>query len=729
MGSTVPKIKQHDVTDCGAACLRSIARHYGIRISTARLRQLASTDRRGTNVLGLVAAAETLGFQSKGVRATPELLERIPLPAIAHVVRGALAHFVVVAAVAGHRVQVMDPADGTLSYQKRESFLSEWTQVLVVLVPGVTFQASKLEVSPLSRFWELASPHTGILLEALVGSIVLTVLGLSSAIYVQKIVDNVLADGNRNLLNLTSMIVLVILAIQLVIGALKSILALQLGQRIDAQLLLGYYRQLLRLPQQFFDTMRVGEIVSRFNDAAKIRAFINEAAVEMIVNATILVAAFSVLFLYSYRIAFMAAGMLPLFAVLAYVANRVNRSRLKELMVRSAALEAQLIETLNNVATVKRLGVEWSASVRMEEHFVRLLERVYSTGVNAIVLGSTGQLIIRSFTIIVLWTGATLVLSHDLSPGQLMSCYTLLGYLTGPMIALIGANRSIQDAMIAAGRLFEIFDLEPEEPVRGLALAQGSAGDVTVENVTLRYGSGAQILNGLSLRARRGELTAVVGESGCGKSTFASLLQRIYPYESGVVRIGDIDIGDVRLSSLRRIVGVVPQKVDLFADSLLANIAVGIDEPDLLRVSSLCRSLGIDHLASRMPGGLNGLISEMGSNLSGGERQRIAIARALYHRPDILILDEATSALDATSEHCIRAAIDQFRLEGHTVISIAHRLGNVVNADRIYVMLEGRVVEDGTHDQLLTRRGHYFDLWSHQHSLCHDRCRMSNANA
>ena len=282
------RVRQRDSSDCAAACLASVAAWHGLRLPVARIRQLAGTDARGTTALGLVRAAEALGFRARGVRAAPEAIADVPLPAIAHVTKpGGRLHFVVLHDVLHRGIAVMDPASGRIERIRHEEWASRWTGVLVLLVPGDDFRPGGVPGSPTRRFWQLVRPHRTVLAQALLGAAVYTVLGLSTAVFVQNIVDRVLLDGDRRLLDLMGIAMLALLALQTRIGVVKGVLTLGTGQRIDAALVLGYYRHLLRLPQRFFDTMRVGEIISRVNDAVKIRAFVNDVALELTVDMLI----------------------------------------------------------------------------------------------------------------------------------------------------------------------------------------------------------------------------------------------------------------------------------------------------------------------------------------------------------------------------------------------------------------------------------------------------------
>jgi ABC-type bacteriocin/lantibiotic exporter with double-glycine peptidase domain len=279
------KIKQRDITDCGAACLASVAAHYRLGLPVSLVRQYAGTDKYGTNISGLLGAAEKLGFQAKGARGPLESLAKIPLPAIAHVIlKNGLHHFVVIYRVTTGRITIMDPGDGCICRKKFPVFAAEWTGIIVLLLPHTDFVAGNRKQSNQARFRELLRPHGSMMLQALTGALVYTLLGLSTSIYMQKIIDFVLTDGNTRLLNLLSIAMILVLIFQSFIGAFKTLIGLRTGQQIDARLILGYYKHLLQLPQRFFDTMRVGEIISRVNDAVKIRVFINDIALTIVCN-------------------------------------------------------------------------------------------------------------------------------------------------------------------------------------------------------------------------------------------------------------------------------------------------------------------------------------------------------------------------------------------------------------------------------------------------------------
>lgn len=723
----VPRVRQHDASDCGVACLASIARAHGRRVSLARLRQHAGTDRGGTTVLGLVRAAEGLGFLAKGVRGTPETLPRAPMPTIAHVTREqGDQHFVVIERATREHVWLMDPAGGDRRTVPRPEFDARWSGVLVLLAPsasagggeeGSAGAASSADaVSAGARLWRLVRPHRGALAEALTGALVYTVLGLATSLYVQQLVDGVLADGRAGALRAMTLAMVLIVVAQTLIGTLRALLMTHVGQHIDAGLILGYYRHLVRLPQAFFDRHRVGDLTSRITDAVKIRAFVGEVAVEAVASALVVGASATMMFLYDWRLALWTLGSLPVYAALYAVGARLNRRQQRLLMEGAAAMEAQVVESLGMIGTVKRLGLEAQVESLTEARFVRLFRAIAVSVRTTVWLSNGAGLVGRLSVIGLLYLGSTRALAQQLTAGQLMSCYALLGFLTGPALTLVGFSRAVQEARSAGARLFEIMELDAERAGEGLPMSAAEVGEgVRLEGVSFRYGNRAWALREVSFTCRRGEVTALVGESGSGKSTVAALLQRLHPVEGGRILIGARDVAHVELSSLRRLVGVVPQTVELFAGSVLENVVPGETAPDVALLTRLCHESGASGMIEALPQGWLTQVGERGAALSGGERQRLAVVRALYRRPAVLVVDEGTSALDAASEEQVLELLRRAAAAGAVVILIAHRLSAVRSADHIVVLAAGRVVEEGEHQLLVDTGGVYARLWACQH--------------
>ena len=310
--------------------------------------------------------------------------------------------------------------------------------------------------------------------------------------------------------------------------------------------------------------------------------------------------------------------------------------------------------------------------------------------------------------------GAGYAIGSQITPVELLSFYSVVGYFTGPVTSVIGFNRTLQDAGIAADRLFEIFDLEIEDEANKIELKPEMVDDIHFENVKFRYGTRVEVFDSLNLTIKKGEITAVAGESGSGKTTLVSLLQNLYALQSGHIHIGRYDLRHLTNQSLRKVVSVVPQRIDLFSGNVVDNIAVGDFTPDMNRVIEVCDKLGMTKFIEQLPHGFNTYLGENGATLSGGQQQRIAIARALYRNPEILILDEATSSLDSLAETFVQNTISLLREENKTVIVIAHRLSTINMADRIIVLDKGMVVQDGSLAELSVIEGPFRRMWTHQ---------------
>ncbi len=689
--------KQHDVTDCGAACLAYVFHQHGLELSISVIRQKSGTNRSGTTALGLVDTAKNFGFEAKGVRCQPDDLRNVTLPGIAHVVtdRGH-QHFVVVCSIGQKTLRVMDPATGKIEAWARDQFCAQWTNVFLILAPSVEFAPSCKTERPWTRLLQLLRPQKAVLAQAFVGVVLTTLLSLSTAIFIQKIVDNVIVDGNRNLLRLLGVGMFLILGARILIGYFQSILLLKSAQRIDAGLVLGYYRHLMRLPQSFFDTMRVGEVTSRVRDAVAVRDFLNGTILNLIVNPLVIIVALSAMFAYSWRLALFSLALIPANAVVYLASDWLNRRYQREIMERSADFDAQMVESLHAMSVVRSCGLEDEMGFRSETRLVRLLRRVWQAGRAGAAVSASGGFITQAYTIGMLWIGAGLVLDTQLTAGELMSCHALAGYITGPVVALIGMNTSIRTATTATDRLYEILDLEREKDEGAADLLITGPFKIVFDQVNFRYPGRTATLQDLSLEFESGTITALVGKSGCGKTTILSLLQRHYEAESGRIQIAGQDLHQLRLASLRRHIAFVPQKIDLLAGTMLENLAPNESQPDIRRISELCRRVGILEFIEGLPKGFQTIIHENGANFSGGQKQRIAVVRALYTDAPIVLMDEPSSALDNESEDMLMETLQSMREKGKLVILAAHNQRILSLCDCTFRLNAGTVVsKDG----------------------------------
>jgi len=709
-------VRQQDITDCGAACLASVSAWFRLNLPVARIRQLANTDKQGTNMLGMLEAAEKLGFTAKGIKGSYQCLFDIPKPAIVHViVDGGYHHYKVLYRINKKWVKLMDPLDGKMHSMLHEGFKMEWTGIALILVPSPDFKPMNKRGSAGRKFIALMWPHKSIILQSLFGAFAYSLLGLTTSVYVQKIVDHVLVDGNVNLLNMMSLLMFIFLFLRIFISISKNTYTLRTGQQIDATLIMGYYRHLLKLPQRFFDTMRIGEIISRINDAVRIRTFINNVSLEIAVNLMIVIFSCTFMLMFSWRMAAIVILAIPFYIGLYLTFNLINKKILRRIMENTADLESHLVESLNTITAIREFSVAEYTNLRTETRLFRLLHSVYTASRSNIIIQGLSELLAGILIISVLWLGSLMVIRNEFTPGTLLSFYALLGYLLSPICFLVNASRFMQDAVIAADRLFQIMDLECEEsPVNKIRFTREMIGDIRFNQVTFRYGSRLQVFDNLNLTFSKGEISAIVGESGSGKTSLIALLENLYPVQSGSVEIGSYNLQQIQPDSLRSYIGIVPQQIELISATIAENIAFGDTEPDIRRIIDICGMLNMREFIEKIPGAYNAVLGEHGISLSGGERQRLAIARALYRDPEILILDEATSALDAMAEAKVRQMTRIMKAHGKTILIITHRFRSIMYADRIFVLHKGRLVEEGSHQSLMAGKGYYFGLWKQQ---------------
>lgn len=688
-------VKQHDMSDCGAACLASVCSHYGLRLPISRIRALAGTDERGTSLMGLLEAAKKLGLDAKGVKGDRDSLFRIPKPAIAHVViEGRLQHYVVIYGVRRKHIRLMDPATGRHSRMKWQEFLSLWKGVLLLLAPNESFRAGNEKTAVWGWFLSLIRPHRFILLQAILGSLVLTVLGFSTSVFIRIITDQVLLSRDLGLLNMLGLVMLLILVLQLSLSVFKDIFIIRVGQSIDERLILGYQNHLFRLPQRFFDTMKVGEIISRVGDAMKIRMFISHTAMSVVVNLFIVVFSFVLILLYYWKLGLFMAMMIPLYFIVFLVTDRLNRSSERKVMESSARLESHLVESLQGIRTLKQFGIESFVLQESESRFLSLLHSGYRSSLNQVFAQSSSFGIQNLFSTGLLWVGSYYVIGSRISIGELLSAYAILGYLTGPVSSLISSNKSIQNALIAADRLFEITGLETSDSMEANAVEDLSPGNIVFDRVVFKYRHRTRVLDEFSATIRYGEITAIIGDSGSGKSTLLQILQRTYRAQEGSVKIDGVNLDYISEKSLRQFISVVPQRVELFSGTVVDNIALGEHRPDLAKILELISLLEMEEFIDSLENGVYHFLEERGGNLSGGQKQRIAIARALYRDPEILLLDEPAANLDREAERALINALIDRKRSGKTVIIVSHKPSAIAQADRVLRIHDGKLVPE-----------------------------------
>lgn len=709
-------IKQHDITDCGAACLATISKQYGLNKSISKIREVAGTDKQGTNAYGMIKAAEQLGFTAKGVKGNQDaFFSDFPKPAIAHVVLdGKLLHYVVIHKVTKDKIIIADPANGIVNYTPDE-FFKIWTGVLIILVPTSKFQKGNENNGVMSRFYSLMIPQKRLLINIFLSSLMITIFGILASFYFRFIMDDIVPNSTRKTLIALSVGVIVLYIFKAILEAFRSHLMLYLGQKLDIPLILGYYEHVLGLPMNFFGTRKIGEIVSRFTDASKIREAISSATLTIMIDSLMAIVGGAVLFSQNHTLFFIAVIIVILYGAIVLAFNKPVKKINETQMENNAQVTSYLVETLNGIETVKAFHAEDKAQAKTDKLFVKLLRSVFKGGmINNARQSLTGIVSTIGGTVI-LWVGVVNVLNGNMTLGSLITFNALLAYFLDPVKNLINLQPTMQTAIVAAERLSEILDLELEkvqDEKRKLYPASLNL-PIRIENLDFRYGTRRLVLENINMSINAGEKIALVGESGSGKTTLSKLLMNFYPWEKGEIFIGDYNLKDINLEALRNRIAYISQDIFLFSGTIRENLELGNEDATMEDIIEACRLSKADEFINSMPLRYETMLEENGANLSGGQKQRLAIARALLKKPDILIMDEATSNLDSITEKAIEKTINSLSRNITTII-IAHRLSTIMRCDKIFVMEKGRFIEQGTHSELIANRGRYYYLWKDQ---------------
>jgi ATP-binding cassette subfamily B protein len=696
MQNPMDYFKQQDLSDCGVVCLHYICHHYKLKTTIAKLRQLAGTDTSGTTALGLVEAAEPLGFYSKGIKCAPEDLMKVVLPAIAHINTGHGMHYVVLCSVGKKSIKWMDPAIGREEKYPRDKFIDKWSGVIVIMAPGVQFNASKGKQSSLRNLFGLLWQQKAVIMQLFVGAVVATLIGLANTVFIQKVMDNVISAGNRNLLSLLGFAMIGVVLLQLFLGYAQRILSAGVAQKIDVALISGYYKHLLMLPYAFYNTMRVGEITSRVRDAYFIRDFITSTILSLFLSPLILVCAYGLMFFYSSTIALYSLSLFPIYILLYLSIDWLNCRFQREIMEKNAAFDAHLVETLHAVSLIKYFQLEPHMGAKAENRLVSKLRTAWAQIITSLNIGTAAGLVTQIYGVGLIWIGATQVLDSKLTAGQLMACLVLSQMMTTQFSALIGLNSSLRKTLVSMDRVYEIMDLVAEEDRGASEVRITAKSKIEIQYLIFKYPGRPRVLKGITTSFKAGEVTLLTGPSGCGKSTLFALIQRQYRPESGRISIDGIEISNYSLKSQRQAIGIVPQKVELLAGTVLENIAPGDKNPDLHKAVRLCREIGILDFIESLPKGFQTILMEGGNNFSGGQRQRLAIVRALYSNPSIILMDEPSSALDNESEKKLIKRLGKLKKLGRIVIISAHSSRYKQFADKIILMESGKIISDIT---------------------------------
>lgn len=708
-----PFIEQQEEMDCGAACLAMILKHYGKTVHLTRLRSLASVTAQGASMASIVEAAGKVGFVATGRAASVEALEHNErLPLIAH---WEGVHWIVVYRISADHVWVSDPAEGKIKMSRAE-FERGYTGRLVSLEP--TTAIADVEESRIhwGRFVEPLKQHKLMILEIFACALALQIFGLTVPILTQQITDRVAVTKSASLLNLLAFAAALLFLGQIAIGAVRTYVITFVSTRLQHGMMAMVMVHLLHLPLSFFGLKRPGDILSRFEDSDEIKEVLLGKPIEIAIDLLLLVGYLGVMLYYNVTLTVVTLLFVLPFMGLTLVSAPIMAGFTRRNSIAESRTESTLIETFNGIETVKSFGIERKVRSKWEGRFARAENLSYAEEMIELGFESLTGLLDKLTKVTVLYIGVLQVIEGNMSIGQLLAFTMMVDHVYRPILGFVGLIDEFQEANVSAERLGEILDT-PREVAPGVNLTKPRQlkGYIRYENVFFRYGAkdSPYVVRNVSLELAPGQTLALVGRSGSGKTTLARLLLGLYPITEGRIFIDEIDLSELDPQHLRRSVSTVPQDSYLFRGTILENIAAGDPNPDYEAVGRAASMAAAHDFVSDMPLGYQTQVGEGGGRLSGGQRQRIALARAFYRRPNILIMDESTSALDTESEATISENTSDF-LKDRVAIVIAHRMSTVRNADKILVLDNGEILEQGNHEDLLAKEGLYYQLCTQQ---------------
>ena len=727
--STFPFYKQPDFKDCGPTCLRIISKFYGKTISLQQIRHLSETTREGSSLLGLSDAAEELGFKSLGVQIDfKTLVEDVPLPCIVHWNK---VHFVVVYKIdKTEKIYISDPSYGLITYTKDE-FIKSWignnadekTEEGIALLLETTpaFYKNEFDNEESKASFSFLSKHLlkykPLVLQLAIGLLAGSLLSLIVPFLTQSIVDVGIQNQDLNFIYLVLLAQVMLFLGKMGIDVIRSWILLHLSTRINISIISDFFIKLMKLPISFFDTRMTGDIMQRINDHHRIEQLLTNSSLNTLFSLVNLVIYSIILLFYDYRLFFIyLIGSGLYIAWITFFLNKRKELDYKKFSQISQE-QSKVIELINGMQEIKMHNAEKQKRWGWEFLQVKLfklrikslsLEQWQSVG---------GNFINQIKDILVSFLSAKLVLSGNLTLGMMLSVQYIIGQLNSPLMQLIDFIRQYQDASISLERLSEIHDKEDEESVSDAGNYEIPQKEIEIKDVSFRYiGSDSFVFENLNLTIPYQKTTAIVGASGSGKTTLLKLLMKFYEPNTGEIKIGNTNLKNISPRFWREHCGVVMQDGYVFNDTIAENIAVGQDYIDKQKLRKAVEIANIKDFIEELPLSYNTKIGNEGIGISGGQRQRLFIARAVYKSPEYIFFDEATSALDANNEKIIMENLEQF-FKGKTAIVIAHRLSTVKHADKIIVLDKGKVVEEGTHTELVAKKGEYYRLVKNQLEL------------
>ena len=708
-------VPQIDARDCGVAALASIAKFYGSDFSLAHLRELAKTNKEGTTALGIVKAADKMGFETRPVQADKTLFDMsdVPYPFIVHVNKeGKLQHYYVVYQIKKDYLIIGDPDPSVkITKMSKERFFSEWTGVAIFLAPKPSYQPHKDKKNGLLSFLPLIFKQKSLIAYIVLSSLLVTIINIGGSYYLQGILDEYIPNQMRSTLGIISIGLIVTYILQQAMSFSRDYLLTVLSQRLSIDVILAYIRHIFELPMSFFATRRTGEIISRFTDANSIIDALASTILSLLLDVSILILVGSVLLAQNPNLFLLSLISIPIYIFIIFSFMKPFEKMNHDVMQSNSMVSSAIIEDINGIETIKSLTSEENRYQNIDSEFVDYLEKSFKLTKYSILQTNLKQGTKLVLNIFILWFGAQLVMSSKISIGQLITFNTLLSYFTTPMENIINLQTKLQSAKVANNRLNEVYLVESEFQVQENPVHSNFLmGDIEFDDLSYKYGFGRDTLTDINLTIKEGDKVSLVGVSGSGKTTLAKMIVNFFDPYKGQITINHQDIKNIDKKILRRHINYLPQQAYIFNGSILENLTLGgnsmISQEDILKA---CELAEIRQDIERMPMGYQTQLSD-GAGLSGGQKQRIALARALLTKSPVLILDEATSALDVLTE---KKVIDNLMsLTDKTILFVAHRLSIAERTNRVIVLDQGKIIEVGSHQELIQAQGFYHHLFN-----------------
>lgn len=703
-------VLQHDQSDCGVACLQSLIRFYGGDESLEHLRKLSGTSKQGTSLLGLYQAAQQLGFDARGNEADIQALIDHGKPVILHVVmEKTRQHYIVCYTYKDDSFIIGDPASGVSQYTKEE--LSEiWlSKTCLTLEPNTSFKKTTNKNTDKRKwFFSTIEKDYRIISFSLLLGVVMAILGMTMAVFSQKLIDDILPSKNLSKLITGIFLVAFLLFIRIGFNAFRDYFLIRQSKDFNNRIIDRFYNTLLHLPKSFFDSRKLGDFVARLNDTQRIQRVINKVVGSVVIDVLVTLTSLGLIIVYSWQSALIVLFSLPLYAILLYRFNQPIISLQKEVMSAYAMNESNYISSIGGIQSIKNNNKQAVFRKTNQLIYGNFQDKSFNLGKINIKLGVFSSVFSTLFLVGILAYGSIEVYHDRLQLGELMAILGVSGSLLPSVANLALISIAINEARVAFNRMFEYASIAPEESGE---IAINEFKKAEAKNVSFRFPGNSLLLKDINLSIKSGECVVLVGESGTGKSTLIELFQKNLIPESGAIEVNEHDsLNAIKLDKWRTIIGVVPQKTEVFNANLLTNITFG-DEVNPEEFDAFCKDFGFNPFLKQLPQGLATILGEEGINLSGGQLQMLGLMRALYKKPKFLLLDEFTSAMDRNTEKIALDIITRLKKD-IGVLFITHRLNIVPKvADTIYVLENKRIELKGTHAQLLSTSNFYSEYW------------------